>query len=131
MGTNRWMRASDRDRDEAVELLRDAYTVGRLSREEFDERLVAAYSARTWGELQDLTADFPAWPAASLPSDTLARGGLERARPRRYAQAVWMCVLVLAAGVIGRVFPAALWAVALVSAVLFFSLTRGPGRRRR
>lgn len=131
MSINRRMRASDRDRDEAAELLRDAYSVGRLSREGFGERLAAVYSAGTWGELQDLTADLPARPAASLPSDTVAREKLDRDSPRKCAQAVLMCVLVLAAGVIGRVFPAALWVVALASTVLLFSLTRGTGQRRR
>lgn len=48
MTTDRWMRASDQDRESAAEMLREAYAVGRLAREEFDERSDAAYSARTW-----------------------------------------------------------------------------------
>jgi hypothetical protein len=57
MNTARWTHASDRDRDGAAEMLCEAFAAGRLSREEFDERTVAALSASTWGELRDLTAD--------------------------------------------------------------------------
>jgi Domain of unknown function (DUF1707) len=57
--TGRFIRASDHDRGNAAELLMEAYAAGRLSREEFDERATAAYSARTLGELLDLTADLP------------------------------------------------------------------------
>jgi Domain of unknown function (DUF1707) len=55
------IRASDRDREHAAAVLRDAYTVGCLDLEELYDRLGAAYSARTWGDLHDLTADLPAW----------------------------------------------------------------------
>ncbi len=72
MAAERWMRASDQERDSAAELLSEAYAVGRLSREELDERVAAAYSAKTYGELRDLTADLPL-PAARtcLPSETI------------------------------------------------------------
>lgn len=48
------------DRDEVVEKLRVAAGDGRLTAEELDERLEAALSARTYGELASLTADLPA-----------------------------------------------------------------------
>ena len=54
------MRASDRDRERAAEVLGDAYAVGCLDLEEFHDRAGAAYSAKTWGQLRDLTADLPA-----------------------------------------------------------------------
>jgi hypothetical protein len=56
------IRASDYDRESAVEVLRDAYTAGRLNLDEFDERTTAAYAARTWGDLRELTSDLPADP---------------------------------------------------------------------
>ncbi|MBO0803504.1 MAG: DUF1707 domain-containing protein, partial [Nocardiopsaceae bacterium] len=64
------MRASDADRDAVVDVLRDAYTAGRLTLEEFGERTSAAYAGRTWGELRELTADLPGQPAlgADVPS---------------------------------------------------------------
>ncbi|GHH32300.1 hypothetical protein HNQ79_003407 [Streptomyces candidus] len=42
-----------------MEVLRDAVAEGRLDMEEFDERLGAAYTSRTQGELQLLVRDLP------------------------------------------------------------------------
>lgn len=68
------LRIGDAERQEAVELLAEQYAVGRLSREEFDERSDAATSARTFGDLTPLFADLPvrapgavAGPGPSLP----------------------------------------------------------------
>jgi hypothetical protein len=54
------LRASHRDRDRVVEILRVAAGDGRLTSEELDERLEAALTARTFGELAALTTDLPA-----------------------------------------------------------------------
>ncbi|HZR49171.1 MAG TPA: DUF1707 domain-containing protein [Streptosporangiaceae bacterium] len=64
--TDRNIRASDLDREGVVTILRDAHAEGRLTLEEFDERTTAAYAARTWGDLADLTVDLPVRPALSL-----------------------------------------------------------------
>jgi Domain of unknown function (DUF1707) len=53
------IRASDSDRENVVDILRDAYSAGRLTLEEFDERTTAAFAARTWGGLRELTQDLP------------------------------------------------------------------------
>jgi len=71
MASDHMMRASDLDRDAVVATLRDAYTAGRLTLEEFDERMTAAYASRTWGELRKLTEDLPAQPV--LGSDVPGR----------------------------------------------------------
>ena len=57
--------ASDADRDSAVGLLNAAWAEGRLTADEYDQRLSAAYAARTWQQLDQLTADLPARPAAA------------------------------------------------------------------
>ena len=59
MTTDRRMRASDQDRENAVESLCGAYAEGRLRPGEFYERIDAAYAALTWGKLESLTADLP------------------------------------------------------------------------
>ncbi|QJS11715.1 DUF1707 and DUF2154 domain-containing protein [Streptomyces argyrophyllae] len=59
------LRASDADRDRVAEVLRDALAEGRLDMAEFDERLEAAYRARTYGELAPLTRDLPVAGAAA------------------------------------------------------------------
>ncbi|HEY6694073.1 MAG TPA: DUF1707 and DUF4190 domain-containing protein [Solirubrobacteraceae bacterium] len=51
------MRASDADRDAAVERLRAAALDGRLDADELEERLGAAYAARHIAELAALTED--------------------------------------------------------------------------
>ncbi|MFG2308424.1 DUF1707 domain-containing protein [Streptomyces sp. NPDC048566] len=53
------LRASDADRERVAERLRDALAEGRLDMEEFEERLEAAYTARTYGELAPITRDLP------------------------------------------------------------------------
>jgi hypothetical protein len=52
-------RVSDADRDRVAALLRDHYAEGRLSSDELDERLSAALSAKTSGELRRVLADLP------------------------------------------------------------------------
>ncbi|HXL94962.1 MAG TPA: DUF1707 domain-containing protein [Streptosporangiaceae bacterium] len=58
------LRASHEDRDRVVDALRVAGGDGRLTTEELDARLERALSARTLGELAELTADLPGTPAA-------------------------------------------------------------------
>jgi Domain of unknown function (DUF1707) len=53
------IRASDADRDRVAALLQEHHAEGRLSAEEFSERLDAALRARTLGELDELLADLP------------------------------------------------------------------------
>jgi hypothetical protein len=61
------MRASDADRDRVMDVLRVAAGEGRLTPDELDERLEAALSARTLGELAALTADLvPAPPGVAM-----------------------------------------------------------------
>jgi hypothetical protein len=64
-GSRPELRASHDDRDRVVEILRVAAGDGRLTAAELDERLDAALTARTNGELAVLTADLPA--AGSVP----------------------------------------------------------------
>lgn len=53
------IRASDADRDRVAALLQEHHAEGRLSAEEFGERVDAALHARTIGELDELLADLP------------------------------------------------------------------------
>jgi len=62
MATDDPIRASDADREVVVETLREAFTAGRLTLDEFDERMTAAYASRTWGDLRLLTTDLPSQP---------------------------------------------------------------------
>jgi Domain of unknown function (DUF1707) len=59
------IRASDNDRETIVAALREAFTEGRLTLDEFEERTSAAYASRTWGALRELTSDLPSPPVLS------------------------------------------------------------------
>lgn len=71
MATDDPIRASDADREVVVTTLRDAFEVGRLTLEEFNERVSAAFASRSWGELRKLTIDLPSQPV--LGSDVPGR----------------------------------------------------------
>lgn len=62
------MRASDRDRDQVAEVLREAAAEGRLSMDELDERLDLVYGAKTYAELVPITADLPAAGTQPVPA---------------------------------------------------------------
>lgn len=61
-------RASDAERNQAVERLQTAFAEGRLTDEEFDERMRAALTARTHADLARLLADLPPAPGAATPA---------------------------------------------------------------
>jgi len=83
---NASMRAASADRERAVDVLKAGFTEGRLTQEEYNERMSLAYAARTYGELAALTADLPAgampavWPVPvyqpPVSTNSLARASL-------------------------------------------------------
>jgi hypothetical protein len=84
MPTDDPIRASDADREVVVDTLREAYMAGRLTHDEFDERMSAAYSSRTWGDLRQLTTDLPSQPllGTDVPVRDLAVSGALPGLPR-------------------------------------------------
>ncbi|CAN5435605.1 hypothetical protein BH10ACT10_BH10ACT10_03710 [soil metagenome] len=80
------LRISDDDRHKVAEVLRQAAGEGRIDLDELDQRLEAAYAAKTYGELVPITVDLPvagrplpaprpsppAWPAGARYSTSLA-----------------------------------------------------------
>ena len=61
------LRAADADRAAVAAQLGEQMSAGRLTVAEYDERLARAYAARTYGELETLTADLPR-PAPQPPA---------------------------------------------------------------
>jgi hypothetical protein len=64
------LRLSDADRDKAVARLSEHYAVGRLDKEEFDERSDAVWSAKTEADLAPIFADL-----GPTRSEQTRRGG--------------------------------------------------------
>ena len=77
------VRIGDRERDDAAQALGEHFAQGRLSREEYDDRLAQVFGARTWADLTpvfgDLPGPKPGQPAPAVPQFTrealLARRG--------------------------------------------------------
>ena len=67
------IRASDADRDRTTALLREHHAAGRLTAEEFNERMDAALDAKTLGELDDLLTDLPVIDLYRLPHESMRR----------------------------------------------------------
>jgi hypothetical protein len=83
-GAHGLLRASDADRDRTGELLRAAAGEGRLTLDELDERLHAAYTARTYAELAAVTEDLPSGTTAVAGTAVVTSGvaGHLPGRPR-------------------------------------------------
>jgi hypothetical protein len=86
------IRASDADRERTMTLLREHHAEGRLTAEEFSDRVDRALAAKTIGELDALLADLPGIDLYRLPAAgirpappgarrTQSRGGAVDRRP--------------------------------------------------
>ncbi|MGZ3512882.1 MAG: DUF1707 SHOCT-like domain-containing protein, partial [Thermodesulfobacteriota bacterium] len=86
MATGPDLRIGDSDREAAAALLREHYAAGRLTFEEFNQRLDATFAARTQSQLSSVTRDLPhvGLPAAARPLSTASPG---RERSRQYRSA--------------------------------------------
>ena len=62
------VRAADADRDRVAGILGTAYSEGRLSKDEYDARLEAALSARTYADLDQVVTDLPVPAATAGPA---------------------------------------------------------------
>jgi hypothetical protein len=89
------LRASDLDREARISVLREAAAEGRLTMEEFSERVEAVNRALTVGELTALTQDLPQPPSSRRPTRWLlaALGSTERAG--RLTVGRWVVCLVV------------------------------------
>lgn len=112
------IRASDADRDRTAALLREHHAAGRLTADEFNERLDSVYTAKTLGELDELLADLPGIDLYDLPDASLRRGRT----PPGHPPLPWLPGLV--AGGHGRFSPAwrAAWGSWLSVSLIVFTI---------
>ena len=68
------LRAADADRDRVVEFLKLAFSEGRLSKDEYDDRVDSALSARTYADLDQVVTDLPVRPTAVVTPVTRTNG---------------------------------------------------------
>jgi Domain of unknown function (DUF1707) len=140
MASNPSIRASDADRDRIVTALRENLADGRLTTEEFDERLDKALAAKTLGELEGLMADLPGTGISQRADPLLDRAeGNPPSRPGRFYPArrtAWgalftLGVLVLVIWLISGAHASLsfLWVVAALAVLIIARRIRG-GRAR-
>jgi hypothetical protein len=114
------LRASDADREQVAERLRRAAAEGRLRTDELEQRLGAAFSALTYGELDPLTDDLPLSGAGRrmtrVPLAVVIAGS---------AAIIAMAILAMVAVVLIATGLFALWPLWLIIGCGFFG-----GRRR-
>jgi hypothetical protein len=138
---HRRMRASDADREQAIDVLKAAFAQGRLTRDELDVRVGQVLTSRTYADLDTLTSDIPggiaAAPSAPRPAPAIneAPAGADvQPRERAIIATATLAGLALVAAVLLTGSPAdgLGWLVALGSAFvsLFLLRTQMRGSRR-
>ena len=127
------MRASDADREIVRAVLADAFADGRLTREEYDDRLNTLYGSRTLGEVSTLVTDLvppdgpPRAPAPLLRADLRTRGARKWRRdveesfvaflvPSIICTVIW--IAVTSGGFFWPVFPMLFLGLNLVKTVV-------------
>lgn len=138
MATGPDLRIGDADREAAAANLREHYAQGRLTLEEFNQRLDAVFASTTQSQLNRITRDLPHAAARPAPLPVTVRGaGWERdrhghrsgARPRLSmipmiiaALGAWLLIVDLNL----RMFP---WPGKLAIFLAIFAVVRGLARR--
>jgi hypothetical protein len=101
---------SDAERDAVADRLRDAAAEGRLDPDELEERVAAAYGARTAGELATVTDDLPAPAEPPKPREPLWKQEDVREMLSGFIIANFVCNTVwLATGADGHYWPIWVW----------------------
>ncbi len=68
------IRASHADREHVIDTLKAAFVQGRLTKDEFDQRVGQAFDSKTYAELAALSADLPAGPTRPLSQPGQTQG---------------------------------------------------------
>jgi hypothetical protein len=114
------LRASDQDREQLIAELNEHAVAGRLSTDELEERLQAAYAARTTGELDALRRDLPVTNRQIAASHAQRRAQLTRRLIQQTGGSLGAFVLCtaiwLVSGASGQFWP--VWVLLVVALTL-------------
>ena len=118
------VRIGDAERDRAIASLGDHFAAGRLTAEEFDQRMDQALKARFNEDLEPLFADLPRTVEPDVQSNANRRPDLHLA----WSAMLWMAPLIVIFAVVAAVVLSAPW---LVWIFLWVFLITGLFRRRQ
>ncbi|MEV4168659.1 MULTISPECIES: DUF1707 SHOCT-like domain-containing protein [unclassified Nonomuraea] len=136
------MRASDVDRDRVAAILREHTAQGRITMEEFNERLEELYRSKTYGELAKLTVDLPDVDMRHLPARAAPAPAPEQRRMHSGMMAAWSAwavasginwVIWLIVSITSGdlVYPWPLWVMGPWGVILLMSTIFGNGHPKR
>jgi hypothetical protein len=89
------MRASDDDRQRVVAALEEHTGAGRLTLDEFAERVGVVAGARTLGELAAVVSDLPGDPIS--PASAPAASTIAGAEPKQSRELLWVFAIAIGA----------------------------------
>jgi hypothetical protein len=118
------LRVSQAERDEVVTVLAGHFADGRLTVEEYEERVEAALAARTGRDLEPLLEDLPADDRPAAPARTR-----HRRVPRSFGAPLVPARLLAVAAVVVLAIATGPWALWLLWPALVFTGGCGFGRR--
>jgi hypothetical protein len=154
MAAGSGVRIGDAEREAMAASLREHYSLGRLTLDEFQQRLDAVFAARTDQDLARISADLPhlssyaaPWPSAPVSPAGSPRNdhrGAVRHGPRLRGQArngarpwIWVSLALLMLAICIFAWPFSLLPKSVVIVIAILSLMRrifrrviGGGRRR-
>jgi len=119
-GARRAVRASDAERERAVETLRGHHTEGRLTTDELEERTERAYASVTVGDLDQLFTDLP-----RLPEDER-----RRQRPWAWPPGLGVAIVVALVAIAAVTSAHVLWLAWPLMFFVFFRFVRRGHRGR-
>ncbi|RVX47116.1 uncharacterized protein DUF1707 [Nonomuraea polychroma] len=135
------MRASDSDRDRVAAILREHTAQGRITMDEFNERLEQLYQSKTYGELAKLTSDLPDVDLRNRPAKTAkaieSKDGMHsgmKAAWGAWAMASginWVIWLIVSISSDGGVYPWPLWVMGPWGVILLVSTIFGSNQPKR
>jgi hypothetical protein len=96
------LRASDADREQVIDTLKDAFVQGRLTKDELGLRAGLALASRTYGQLNAITADIPAGLIEAQPPPTPVRA--PGRKPANKKAAAWAACGIILTPALGAAF---------------------------
>jgi Sec-independent protein secretion pathway component TatC len=118
------LRIGDAERDRAIAALGDHFAAGRLTSEEFDQRLDKALQARFNDDLEPLFADLPQTVEPSVEQKSDHRSDMRLA----WSAMLWLAPMFVMCAVVAAVLLSAPW---LIWMLLWIFLVSGLFRHRR